>query len=244
MQQWILAALGIALVDMVLSGDNALVIGATASRLPRAQRLLAICWGGLAAIVFRLLLTIGATELLRLPYLQAIGGVLLLFIAVRLLFPEQEQQSRRPSERLFPAIVTILVADATMSLDNVIAIAALARQNMLLLVAGLLVSMVLLFAASALIARVMEALAWLIDLAAVVLAVTAANLIAADAVLAPGFSAHPDWARWLQIGCVAFVVLVDVGHRLLVARKARRFPGKDSAEPLAAEHEEARTRKG
>jgi len=118
---------GIVLIDLVLSGDNALVIGAAASRLPRGQRLIAIIWGGVLAVVFRMLLAIVATELLFIPYLRSIGGVILIIIAIRLLIPESpEQGSRRASARLLPAILTILAADATMSLDNVLAVGALA----------------------------------------------------------------------------------------------------------------------
>ncbi len=149
---------GIVLVDLVLSGDNALVIGAAASRLPRGQRLFAIIWGGVLAIVFRMLLAIVATELLYVSYLRTIGGVILLVIAIRLLLPESTtgQGQRGASSRLIPAILTILAADATMSLDNVLAVGALAHGQIELLVAGLLLSMLLLFIASALIARIIE----------------------------------------------------------------------------------------
>ncbi|HEU5348363.1 MAG TPA: hypothetical protein VFU63_07100, partial [Ktedonobacterales bacterium] len=112
----------IVLIDLVLSGDNALIIGAAASRLPRGQRLVAIIWGGLLAIVFRMLLAIVATELLYISYLRTIGGIILLVIAIRLLVTEDssEHEQHRTSSRLIPAVLTILAADATMSLDNVL----------------------------------------------------------------------------------------------------------------------------
>ena len=94
----------IVLVDLVLSGDNALVIGAAASRLPRGQRLFAIIWGGVLAIVFRMLLAIVATELLYVSYLRTIGGVILLVIAIRLLLPESttQQGQRAPRRGSYP----------------------------------------------------------------------------------------------------------------------------------------------
>src|SRR5215469_13053280 len=161
-----LAAGGIALIDIILSGDNALVIGAAASRLPRSQRLLAIIWGGVAAVIIRLLLAAVATKLLLIPLLQLIGGIIIFALAVRLLLPEDSagKSPRRAYDQLLPATLTILVADVTMSLDNVLAVAALAAGNIVLLIIGLIGSMLLLFVASALIARLMEAFSWLIDL--------------------------------------------------------------------------------
>src|SRR5262245_11025743 len=103
------AAGTIILVDIVLSGDNALVIGAVASKLPRTQRLMAIIYGGLGAILLRLLLAIVATELLQVPLLRLIGGLLLLWITIRLLMPDDEPggTQRQASERFLPAMLTI-----------------------------------------------------------------------------------------------------------------------------------------
>ncbi|MEO7001358.1 MAG: YjbE family putative metal transport protein, partial [Ktedonobacterales bacterium] len=210
----ILAAGSIVLVDIVLSGDNALVIGAAAGRLPRAQRLQAILWGGVGAVVFRAVLAIGATELLLFPLLQAIGGVVLVVIAVRLLLPESDESAgaKRQSEKLLPAIITILVADLTMSLDNVLAVGALAHGNLPLLVVGLLFSMTLLFVASALVAQLISRFTWLLDLAAGVLAYTAASLIIEDPIVAPLLhlrtpqGATTQGALALQVGLVAAVL--------------------------------------
>src|SRR5437588_1727278 len=149
------AIAGIILIDLVLSGDNALVIGAAAAGLPRQQRWYAIVLGGGSAVVLRIAFAIIATLLLRLPLLQAIGGVLLLIIAVRLLVGRSAtkqaqsaeykaaaqgstpcQSTDAPVKRGFlTALLTILVADVTMSLDNVLAIGALAAGNLPLLAA-------------------------------------------------------------------------------------------------------------
>jgi YjbE family integral membrane protein len=213
--RFVLAIAGIAILDIVLSGDNALVIAAAASRLPRAQRIVAIVWGGVGAIVFRILLTIAATEVLQIPLLQAVGGVILMFIAIRIL-PQGDDgsnQTRTASDHLFVAVLTILVADATMSIDNILAVGALAHGNILLLTIGLTFSMAVLFIASALITRLMEVMAWLIDVAAVIIALTAANLFVSDPLAERFF--HFDQAAMLgiHVGCVAFILLVDLFFR-------------------------------
>jgi YjbE family integral membrane protein len=225
---------GIVLIDLVLSGDNALVIGAAASRLPRGQRLIAIIWGGVLAVVFRMLLAIVATELLFIPYLRSIGGVILLAIAIRLLIPENTAQGpRRASAHLIPAILTILAADATMSLDNVLAVGALAHRHIELLVAGLLLSMLLLFVASALIARIIERVPLLMDVAAVVLAWTAASLVVEDTPVVNFVSARmtlPDqWRVYLHLIFIALVLLADLFIRLVIVPRRRARQARQAA---------------
>ncbi|MBF6590562.1 MAG: YjbE family putative metal transport protein [Ktedonobacterales bacterium] len=228
--RFIVAAAGIAFLDIVLSGDNALVIAAAASRLPRTRRLVAIAWGGIGAVVFRIALTIAATEVLRVPLLQAIGGVTLLVIAVRVLPDGEDDRGRfRPaSDRFFVAVLTILVADATMSLDNILAVGALAAGNIALLTAGLVFSMVVLFVASAFIVRLMDMVPLLIDLAAIVIAFTAANLFVSDPIVQRRL-AMPELAKvGIQVGSVLFIVLVDLWRRRGRGRAAAR-----SAAPVA-----------
>ena len=217
------AAGGIALVDIVLSGDNALVIGAAAGKLPGRQRLLAILWGGAGAIVMRIVLAIIATELLTVRYLQAIGGVILFFVAIRILLPERESsRPNRTANRLLPAVATIMVADLTMSLDNVLAIGALAAGNSPLLVGGLAASMILLFVASTIIARLMDYFTWLLDAAAIVLAWTAANLVLEDPSVS-GMLRIPDPQRFdlaLHFGFVALILTMDLFIRAFTAHRA------------------------
>ena len=209
------AAGGIALVDIVLSGDNALVIGAAASKLPRAQRYLAVFWGGLGAVLLRIALAVAATEMLRVPLLQAAGGAILLIIAIRLLLPESDNAiARGGANRLWSAMLTIIIADATMSLDNVLAVGALANGNIPILVGGLAASITLLFVASALIARLMEALPWLLDLAALVLAWTSANLMLADPRVGPRIGHGRTMQVAIHAGCLGIVLLADLVLRL------------------------------
>jgi YjbE family integral membrane protein len=221
----ILAAGGIALINIVLSGDNALVIGAAASHLPRSQRLFAIIWGGAPALVLRLILSIVATELFKIPLLQLIGGVIIFVLAIRLLLPQgDESTARQAHDQLLPAILTILVADVTMSLDNVLAIGALAAGNIPLLVIGLVSSMLLLFAASAFIARLMERLTWLIDLASIVLAWTAANLILGDPKMLQTIHLSSNQQLAVHLGLVALILLIDLFIRAAAAHSKRGHP--------------------
>jgi YjbE family integral membrane protein len=233
----LLATVGsIILIDIVLSGDNALVIGAAASRLPRPLRFLAILWGGAGAIVLRIVLAGVATLLLQIPLLQAIGGIVLMGIAIHLLLP-QDGPRIQARDRFWPAIATILIADATMSLDNIIAIGALAKGNLVVLALGLVVSMLVLFLASAVIARLIERLAVLLDLASLVLAYTAANLVLVDPLvgqrltpLLPAVDLGPlPTTLALNAAFVLIVLLVDIGLRVSRARHQAAEPLPEAA---------------
>ncbi|WIG59922.1 MAG: hypothetical protein OJF49_002670 [Ktedonobacterales bacterium] len=215
------AAFGIALVDIVLSGDNALVIGAAASRLRGPKRIIALLWGGLGAIVLRLLLASLTTVLLLVPYLRFAGGVLIFAVAVRLLWPESGGHKGQARDKMLPAIMTIILADITMSLDNVLAVGGLADGNIPLLVAGNAFSMVVLFIGSSLVALLVERLAWLMDVAALILAWTAANLVLEDPVT--GRFVHLDDREQLVVhfGFLALILLVDLLIRAIKRHSAR-----------------------
>lgn len=144
-------------VNLLLSGDNALVIALASRSLPVSQKQKAILWGGVGAVGLRVLLTFAAAFLLKIPYLQLVGGVMLLIIAAKLLTDDHEQHSRssdRPS--LIVAIRMIIVADLVMSLDNVIAIAAVAHGSLLYLIIGLGLSIPIIMFGSQLAQRVMS----------------------------------------------------------------------------------------
>lgn len=215
---------GIILVDIALSGDNALVIGAAVSRLPSHQRRIALLWGGLFAAVLRIGLTGVASELLLIPLLQAIGGVVIFVIAVRMLIPEDDDDAdnRRASDRLLPAILSIFAADVTMSLDNVLAIGALARGNLPLLIFGLLVSVALLLLASALLAVIIERFWWLMDLTAMLLGYLAAQLVLTDPVVSRVAMLTGWRATALLVGSVVFVGLLALGFRLAQRRERHK----------------------
>ena len=145
-------------VNIVLSGDNAVVIALAARGLPPEQQKRAVAWGSGAAVVMRIVLTIVAVELLRLPYLKLVGAALLLWIARPAADPRGRRARRRctAATSMAAAIKTILLADLVMSLDNVIAVAAAAKGNTVLLVIGLAISIPLVVFASRLLLKLMD----------------------------------------------------------------------------------------
>lgn len=156
---WV-ALLQIIGVNIVLSGDNAVVIALAARSLPPKQQKQAVLWGSGAAVVMRIVLTIVAVKLLMLPYLKLVGAALLLWIGIQLLLPEEEEDGGEGKDNsnagMIAAIRTILIADLVMSLDNVIAVAAAAKGDMVLLILGLLISIPLVIFGSTLLMKVME----------------------------------------------------------------------------------------
>jgi YjbE family integral membrane protein len=168
-------------VNIVLSGDNAIVIALAARGLPGRQQSRAVAWGSGAAVVMRIVLTVVAVELLRLPWLKLIGAVMLLWIAVKLLLPGKEGSTEgAATTSLGAAIRTILVADLVMSLDNVIAVAAAAKGDLTLLVVGLAISIPLVVFASQVLLRVMERWPIIVSLGAALLGWVAGDMAMTD----------------------------------------------------------------
>ena len=185
-QFWI-ALLQIIGVNIVLSGDNAVVIALAARGLPAQQQARAVAWGSGAAVVMRIVLTIVAVELLRLPYLKLIGAVLLLWIAVKLLVPEKESEGHgTASSSLASAVKTILLADLVMSLDNVIAVAAAAKGSTVLLIIGLAISIPLVVFASRLLLTLMDRFPVIVTLGAALLGWVAGEMAISDPVASTG----------------------------------------------------------
>jgi YjbE family integral membrane protein len=211
---------GIVLVDLALSGDNALVIGAAASSLAPRRRLIAVALGGGGAVVARVLFAVVATVLLGLPLVQAIGGALLVVIAIRLLVERgtaatlERHSGTAGGQGLIGALLTILVADVTMSLDNVLAVSALAHGDVPLLIVGLLVSIALLLVGSALVATLIQRLPWMLDLAALVLGWTGARMLLEDRWLARVLEPLPREDLLLPALLLALVLAADVLLRL------------------------------
>jgi YjbE family integral membrane protein len=168
-------------VNIVLSGDNAVVIALAARGLPPHQQKQAVAWGSGAAVVMRILLTIVAVELLKLPYLKLVGAGLLLWIAVQLLLPEDEGHGESGGvSSMAAAIKTILLADLVMSLDNVIAVAAAAKGNLTLLIIGLAISIPLVVFASRLLLTLMDRFPIIITLGAALLGWVAGDMAVSD----------------------------------------------------------------
>jgi YjbE family integral membrane protein len=211
-------------VNILLSGDNAVVIALAARNLPESQRKKAVLGGSAAAIVMRVVLTIFAVELLGYPYLKIIGAVLLFWIGVQLLVPEDDNEDGiKSSSNLWGAIRTILIADLVMSLDNVIAVAAAAQSGppaarMVLLMIGLGLSIPLIIAGSQLLMKVMEKFPIIITLGAALLGFVAGEMLVHDKAF-EGFFGHLGGAQTTIVELAGAIGVVMVGQWLARRKK-------------------------
>src|SRR4051812_23503559 len=207
-------------VNVILSGDNAVVIALAARALPQHQQKKAVFWGAGAAVIMRIILTIIAVELLTYPYLKLIGAVLLLWIAVKLLVPEEEEgDGIQSSANLLTAIRTILIADLVMSLDNVIGVAAAAKGSIVLLILGLLISIPLVIFGATVLMKLMERFPIIIVLGAAILGWVSGEMAVTDPSIIAWVTQN---AHWLDIvGPVAGAVFVVVVGKALAARASK-----------------------
>lgn len=221
----VVSVLSIVVIDVVLSGDNALVIGMASHRLTPRLRRWAIIFGGAGAISLRVLFTIAAVFLLAVPFLQAVGGLLLTGIAFRLLSQEDaEGPAIQATDSLIGAVQTIVLADVVMSIDNILAVGGAAHGSIELLIFGLLLSMPLILFGSSLIATLMNRLPWLVTVGAVVLSITAARMIVDDRIVA---NAIPHGWHPVALGGLAAVLTLAVVGPVLLRRL--RAQGRDRA---------------
>jgi YjbE family integral membrane protein len=170
-------------VNIVLSGDNAVVIALAARSLPPKQQKAAIFWGSGAAVVMRIILTVFAVALLTLPWLKLVGSLLLFWIGVKLLIPEEGTEDVDASVNLIAAIKTILIADLVMSIDNVIAVAAAAGGSLMLLILGLAISIPLVIFGSTLLLHLMERWPVIITIGGGLLGFVAGEMLVTDPAL-------------------------------------------------------------
>jgi YjbE family integral membrane protein len=215
----------IMLVNVVLSGDNAVVIALAARSLPETQRRQAIVWGSVAAIVMRIILTVVALEMLRLPYLKLIGSGLLFWIALKLLTPEESDgEGIIPHPRLAAAIQTILVADLVMSLDNVLAVAAAAHGDNLLLVLGLGISIPLVIFGSTVILQFMDRFPIIVILGAAILGYVAGEMLITEQALGHLSMFREDGMLHAFLPLWSALLVLGLGKWLAVRQAARRAP--------------------
>jgi YjbE family integral membrane protein len=186
----------IILLDLVLAGDNAIVIALAARNLPKDLQKKAVFWGTFGAIALRILLTFAVIWLLKLPGLMLVGGALLIPIAWKLLKHDEQDPDVGAASNFWAAIRTIVVADALMGLDNVLAIAGAAKGHMGLVVLGLAISVPLVVWGSTLILKLIERFPVVIYIGAAAIAWTAARMIAHDGLVAAWFDARA-WAPWV-----------------------------------------------
>lgn len=216
------AALGsIILANVLLSGDNAVVIAMAARGLPANRQKQAIVFGSGAAIAMRIVLTLIAVKMLGLPWLKLVGGLALLWIGANLMSDEEEQHDHAAQPvGIGAAVRTILVADLVMSLDNVLAVAAAAHGNTLLLIVGLAISIPLIVFGSTLILKIMDRFPVIITAGAALLGWLAGEMMLTDPALHRWVAEVPESAVRIA-GVVGAVVVVILG-KLLQRRASRR----------------------
>jgi YjbE family integral membrane protein len=214
---WWSALLAIILIDLVLAGDNAILIALAARNLPPKLQKKAIAWGAIGAIVVRSVMTIGVVWLLKVPGLMLVGGLGLLWIAYKLMADQGGKEHDGPVATTFwGAMKTIVIADALMGIDNVLGVAGAAHGSFELVIIGLLVSVPIVVFGSSLVLKLVERFPIIITLGAAVLALTAAKMIVSEQLLDPiygGPGALPSaeslhtLAQWATYGLAVTGVL-------------------------------------
>ncbi|MFC9710362.1 TerC family protein [Paenibacillus sp. NPDC056933] len=200
-----LALLNVVFIDLILAGDNAIVIGLAARNLHPSVQKRAILYGTGGALLIRIVATVIVLWLLKVPWLLLVGGLLLIWIAYKLLADQGEDHSDiKAGSSLWIAVRTIVIADAAMGLDNVIAVAGAAQQHLVLVILGLLISVPIIVWGSTLFIKLINRFPWIIYLGAIVLGYTASNMITEEHRLMPFFTEHPALR-------ILFIVLVTVG---------------------------------
>ena len=196
--QFWLAGLEIIVINILLSGDNAVVIALACRNLPPHQRRWGVFWGAIGAIVLRIILTFFAVSLLKLSYLKIIGGLLLVWIGIKLIAEEDGEGGHdvQASDRMLAAIRTVVIADLVMSIDNVLGVAAAAKGSLLLLIFGLVVSVPLVVGGAQLIMRLIERFPVLIVAGGGLLGFVAGELIVEDSAIVDWVHTHAHWLSW------------------------------------------------
>lgn len=204
--EFFMSLLSIILIDLILAGDNAIVIGMAARNLPQHHQKKAIFWGMFGAISIRIIATLLVLWLLEIPWLLLVGGLLLIWIAYKLLIEEKNHEIEA-KDSLFAAIRTIVIADAAMGLDNVIAIAGAAHGTPLLVILGLLITVPIIVWGSTVFIKLIKRFPWVIYVGAGILAYTAAKMIADEERLAFIFHEHV-WVKYVFEAIVIIGVLM------------------------------------
>ncbi|GAB3625405.1 membrane protein [Pandoraea terrae] len=226
------AVLQIIMIDILLGGDNAVVIALACRNLPAKQRLQGVMWGTAGAIILRVILIAFAVTLLNIPFLKAIGGLLLLWIGVKLMLPDADAHDNvKPADKLWTAIKTIIIADLVMSVDNVIAIAGAAQgaadhHQMPLIIFGLIVSIPLIVWGSQLVLKLLDRFPIIVMAGAALLGWIAGGLLVTDKGVVPYMPFDPEVAHYAAaVLGAAFVVVVGL---ILKKRQTARQVGAAS----------------
>ncbi|MDE0798421.1 MAG: TerC family protein [Nitrosomonadaceae bacterium] len=217
---WV-AVLQIIAIDIVLGGDNAIVIALACRRLPKEQRNRGIFWGVFGAIALRVVLISFALTLLAIPFLKIIGALLLVWIGIKLLQPEPENSTHEidASTTLLGAIKTIIIADVVMSLDNVIAIAGAAKDSVGLVIFGLIVSVPIIVWGSKLIMQLMDRFPIIIIIGAGLLGWIAGDMAITDVAINEWVSTNAIFLHWFSPVCGALIIVIT--GKLLATRSLK-----------------------
>jgi YjbE family integral membrane protein len=218
-----LSVLQIIAIDILLGGDNAVVIALACRKLPEEQRNKGIAWGVLGAIVLRIVMIFFALQLLALPFLKVVGALLLLWIGTKLLQPEDDDghSNVEGSTHLLGAIRTIVVADAVMSLDNVIAVAGAAKGDLTLVIFGIVVSIPIIVWGSKLVLKLMDRYPAVITLGGALLGWIGGEMLVGDVAVQPYLAGAPTWLHHASAAAGALLV-VSIGTWL--ARRQATTP--------------------
>jgi YjbE family integral membrane protein len=227
-----MALVKIAIINVVLSGDNAVVIALACRSLPPRQQRNAFIVGTGGIVVLMTVLTAFAAWLMTLPWIQAIGSLLLLWIGVKLLLPEDGEGSVKDSSNFWDAVRTIVIADIVMSLDNVLGMAGAAKGHLGMLFVGLLITMPLILFGSALLMRLMERFPVFVTIGAGVLGYVAGDMAVGDLAVKDYVELHAHYLDWLAP--IVGALFVVIAGKLLARRKSQ--PAPDHAAAPAAEH--------
>ncbi len=219
---WWSALLAIVLIDLVLAGDNAIVIALAARNLPSHLQKKAIVWGTVGAIAVRSVMTVGVVWLLKSPGLMLVGGLGLLWIAFRLLADTSDDEHSGPAATTFwGAMKVIIVADALMGVDNVLGVAGAAHGSMALVVIGLLVSVPIVVFGSSVVLKLVERFPIIIKLGAGVLAYTAAKMIVGEPLLDPLFDPEGIWHELARKGTYVLAIAGVLGLGWWTTRRSQ-----------------------
>lgn len=202
------ALMSIVIIDLVLAGDNAIVIGLAARNLPKQDQTKVIIWGTIGAVIIRIAATMGVVYLLKIPGLLIVGGLLLIWIAIKLLVEEKEHDVKSGTS-MWAAIRTIIIADAAMGLDNVLAVAGAAHGSMMLVVLGLTISVPIVVWGSTVVLKLIERFPWIIMIGSAVLGWTAAKMFVGEAFL-KDFFVNPVIKYGFEAVVIAFVLVVGM----------------------------------
>jgi YjbE family integral membrane protein len=203
--EWFTALLGIIIIDLVLAGDNAVVIGLAARNVPKDKQRIVIIWGTVGAVVIRAISTLVVVWLLKIPGLLALGGLLLIWIAYKLLV-DKKDHAIEAKNNFWSAMGTIIMADAVMGIDNVLAVAGAAHGDFLLVIIGLIISIPIVVWGSTLILKWLNRFPAIIYIGAGVLALTAAKMITVEPFLKPYFA--DPFVKWPFIAVIVAAVLL------------------------------------